>query len=280
MIRTILSLGLILLSSFALAETAAEIGKRFASEKAKALEAYVAANAKAPDVAEAQAQLAACYDELGDTSKHLASLTEAYKAMPKGAAGDLRGAAMNLVARTKLITDKKVAKAAIDEVVKDFAGHEQAQQAGKLFAQLVSKLELPGVGDVMAISFTATDGRKVDVAEMKGKVVLVDFWATWCGPCVAELPNVKKAFDAHHAAGFEVVGVSLDEDKDAMEAFVKKEKMEWPQAFDGKGWKNELAEKFGIKSIPATFLIGKDGKVAATDLRGEALSAKVAELLK
>ena len=109
--------------------------------------------------------------------------------------------------------------------------------------------------------------------------MLVDFWATWCGPCVAELPNVLAAYTEYHDKGFEVIGISLDQDKGALEGFVKKREMAWPQMFDGKGWESDLVKKYGIRGIPATFLIGKDGKVAATDLRGEVLSVKVKELL-
>ena len=114
---------------------------------------------------------------------------------------------------------------------------------------------------------------------MSGKVVLVDFWATWCPPCVAEMPNVIAAYNQYHDQGFEIIGISLDQDKDALLAFTKENKMPWPQYFDGKGWSNEIAGQYGIRGIPATFLIGKDGKIAATDLRGPALKSKLDELL-
>ena len=112
---------------------------------------------------------------------------------------------------------------------------------------------------------------------MKGKVVLIDFWATWCGPCIAELPNVLKAYEEYNDKGFEIIGISLDnaKDEDKLRTFVKDKKMTWPHAFDGQGWRNSLAKKFGISSIPATFLIGKDGKVVSTNLRGPALSKAV-----
>lgn len=276
----LLTLVVTLLALAASAETASDISKRFAADKAKALEAYLQANPKAIDSEAAQGMLVNAYAETGDTAKELAALEKQYEATPKGADGDLRSAAGNLSKRVKLLTDKAKALAAVDAVKKDFAAHKEIAQASKFFDGLVKKLDLPSVGDIMNISYTAVDGSKVDLASMKGKVVLVDFWATWCGPCVGELPNVKKAFEAYHGKGFEIIGISLDQEKDTLDAFVKKNGVTWPQAFDGKGWENEIAQKFGIQSIPATFLVGKDGKIAATDLRGPALESKLAELLK
>lgn len=124
-----------------------------------------------------------------------------------------------------------------------------------------------------------TAGKPLSIANYKGKVVLIDFWATWCGPCVAELPNVIKAYEKHHGDGFEIIGISLDQDKQKLENFVKQKKMTWPQYFDGKGWGNELAQKYGVNSIPATYLLDRDGKIIGSNLRGEKLEAAVAAAL-
>jgi thiol-disulfide isomerase/thioredoxin len=123
------------------------------------------------------------------------------------------------------------------------------------------------------------DGKSLSVGNYKGKIVLVDFWATWCGPCVAELPNVLQAYEKYHGKGFEVIGISLDSNKDKLTSFVKDRKMPWPQFFDGAGWKNKLAQRYNVRSIPATYLIGKDGKIIAQNLRGPALEAAVAKAL-
>jgi thiol-disulfide isomerase/thioredoxin len=130
----------------------------------------------------------------------------------------------------------------------------------------------------LELKFTAVDGREVDVSKLQGKVVLIDFWATWCGPCVAELPNVLKAYKELHPKGFEIVGISLDSEKTELEAFVKEKGMEWPQYFDGKGWQNEISSKYGINSIPAMWLLNKKGMVVSTNARG-GLEETVAKLL-
>jgi len=121
----------------------------------------------------------------------------------------------------------------------------------------------------------------LSVGKFKGKVVLVDFWATWCGPCVHELPNVIEAYKKYHGQGFEIVGISLDSSREKLDAFLKEhDGMTWPQYFDGKGWGNKVAGRYGVQSIPFTVLVGADGKIIGKDLRGEALGEAVGQALK
>ncbi len=131
----------------------------------------------------------------------------------------------------------------------------------------------------LELTFTAADGKAFDMTKLRGKIVLIDFWASWCAPCMTEMPNVVAAYRKLREKGFEIVGVSLDEDKAAMDAALKKHEMTWPQHFDGKGWKSELASRFGIREIPAMWLLDRKGLVRATGAIGSALESAVEELL-
>jgi thiol-disulfide isomerase/thioredoxin len=123
------------------------------------------------------------------------------------------------------------------------------------------------------------DGKTIDVKDYRGKVVLVDFWATWCVPCLHELPHVQDAYDKYHADGFDVIGVSLDNDREDLEAFLKSRKLPWKQIFIDKKGPNPLARQHGVTGIPATFLLDREGKVVAADVRGPEVAKEVGRLL-
>ena len=135
------------------------------------------------------------------------------------------------------------------------------------------------IGKPLDISFTAVDGRKVDLKQMKGKVVLVDFWATWCGPCVAEVPVLKKAYEAYHSRGFEIIGISLDDNRKDLLDFTKKHDMPWPQQFDGQHWNNEISFHFGINGVPTQWLVDKKGLLRDLNARQD-LERSVERLLQ
>jgi len=134
------------------------------------------------------------------------------------------------------------------------------------------------IGKPLDIHFTALDGREVDLAKLNGKVVLVEFWSTSCGPCIAEMPTIKATYEKLHDRGFEVVSISLDDKEAALRRFIKEKELPWPQHFDGKGWENQFAVRYGIFSIPTMWLVDKDGNLLDTNARFD-LERRVTSLL-
>ena len=166
--------------------------------------------------------------------------------------------------------DTKLGKRA-DKIL---ASIEKQKDAKKIQAGLAKGNDFPDFAE------KDLNGQPLSVGGLKGKVVLVDFWATWCGPCRGELPNVIATYKKHHADGFEIIGVSLDSERPALDEFLKKQDgMTWPQFYDGQGWGNKLAVKYGVESIPFAVLVGPDGKIIGKELRGQELEDAVAGAL-
>jgi len=155
-------------------------------------------------------------------------------------------------------------------VYKSIMAEREAAKASEVGAQLAD------------FTMPSPDGKDIRVNDIvaKNKYTLIDFWASWCGPCRAEMPTVVKAYTDYHQKGFEVIGVSLDEKKEAWVKAIDQLKMPWPQMSDLKGWECEAAQMFNIRSIPANLLVDQQGKIIAKDLRGEDLLNIMAELLK
>ncbi len=137
-----------------------------------------------------------------------------------------------------------------------------------------------GVGsDMPDFTIQTPEGKDISMKDFRGKYVLVDFWASWCGPCMREMPNVVKLYKECKGKNFEIFGVSLDNKKDAWEKAIKANGMKWPQGSDLKGWAAEPAHLCNVSAIPFTVLLDPEGKVIAINLRGEQLHAKVKEVL-
>lgn len=130
------------------------------------------------------------------------------------------------------------------------------------------------------IKLPSPDGQEIALSSLRGKYVLIDFWASWCGPCRKENPNVVRMYNKYKDKGFEIFGVSFDQNKDKWVQAIAADKLTWPHVSDLKGWESSAAQLYGITSIPHTILLDKEGKIIAKNLRGEALEQKLAEVLK
>ena len=171
----------------------------------------------------------------------------------------------------------------VEPIYKALSESARATPSGKAFAEKIVTAKKTAVG-AMAMDFTQNDTLDVPVSlsSFKGKYVLIDFWASWCGPCRQENPNVVKAFQAYNAKGFTVLGVSLDQPgaKDKWMKAIHDDNLTWTQVSDLKYWDNQVAKQYGIQAIPQNFLVDPAGKIIAKNIRGEELSSKLATIFK
>lgn len=156
---------------------------------------------------------------------------------------------------------------------------QDPEAAASMQAQIEQMKSLTKGGAAPDFSQNTPEGEAVSLTDFKGKVVLLDFWASWCGPCRRENPNVVKLYERYKDKGFEILGISLDRTRDKWLQAIEADGLTWPQVSDLKGWQNEVAQLYGVRSIPHTVLVDAEGQVIANKLRGPALEAKLAEIL-
>lgn len=174
-----------------------------------------------------------------------------------------------------VLRDEETAHQAFLQLKKEYPSSDSAAEVEALLISLNLRVgaEFP---DFQAED---TDGKSLSLDQFKNKIVLIDFWATWCPPCVDEIPNIVKTYKKYHDKGFEIIGISLDQNENKFLRFIKNNDMTWRHYFDGKRGQNELARKYSIDSIPSTFLIDANGKIIAKNLRGSSLEEAVKKAL-
>lgn len=157
-------------------------------------------------------------------------------------------------------------------------GQELPAAAAAIKGKMVRMKSTVAGGDAPAFSMDQPDGTPLSLEDFKGKVTLIDFWASWCGPCRRENPHVVKLYNEYHDKGFEILGVSLDRSKDKWLAAIEKDGLTWKHVSDLKGWQNEAAKLYGVRSIPHTVLVDAEGKIIARGLRGARLEQELAKI--
>src|SRR5690606_5652965 len=167
------------------------------------------------------------------------------------------------------------------ELYERFSKENKDSKYGQKIAKFIELNKEPKVGEQFAdFEMTDLNGNPLRLSNIKGKIILLEFWSSWCGPCRKENPNLVKTYEKFQPKGFEIFAVSLDEDKDSWLKAIEKDNLNWKHVSDLKGNSNEASLIYGINGIPDNFLIAENGEIIGRDLRGEALNEKLKEILQ
>jgi thiol-disulfide isomerase/thioredoxin len=234
---------------------------------AEETEAAIAKHPQAPVAGAARfAKAQTVMQSSRDFDVQLKAVEEFVEADPK----DPRGGDLLVQLASYGTDDAAKQRELLTRVTKDYPADSRAAKSAK-----AKMRQVDGIGQPFEISFTdAITGKTVDNNSLKGKVVVVDFWATWCGPCVAEMPHMKELYAQYKDKGVEFVGISLDQPEDkggltALKKFVAEHEIPWPQYYQGNFWQSEFSSSWGINSIPALFVLDHEGKLYSTSARGK-----------
>ncbi len=145
---------------------------------------------------------------------------------------------------------------------------------------IIANPKMAGENYALPFKVKSSEGQELSLEKFKGKVVLLDFWASWCGPCREDIPEVRRIWKKYSGDQFVILGINLDTNRDSFENYMKQEEITWPQYYDGRGWNNQLSMLYSVRGIPHTVLIDQEGIIRAVGLRGPRLANRIGELLK
>lgn len=248
----------------------------------KRLRDFISSYPESEQATDARFQLGVLYANVQDPQKAAAELSR-YVGEAKGAPAEKLALAHYYLAESYKATDQfDEAKEHYRLVVDRYPGAGKRLVAmAKMSLEDLDFLRRLAVGsDPIPFSVEDLNGKTISLGDYKGKVVLLDFWATWCGPCRQEMPNVVKLYNKYHSKGFEIIGISLDANRKTLERYLREQGVTWPQYYDGRGWKNKVASLYRVRAIPATYLIDKKGKIRYRSVRGHRLAQAVDKLIR
>ena len=245
------------------------------------IKSYIAENPDAEDLSEAyQTGIQAAY-VTGQNEEVISLLTLQFEDLLAEMQADDQAIIQTgmMLAQFAQQTGKSDTTRMVKEVFDERAEADPNSQYGQVAGELTRMLNTPAIGDTPELTATTLEGKEIALEDYRGKVVLLDFWATWCPPCIEGLPEIKKAYAAYKDKGFEIIGISLDQNIEPLEEFIAEEDLNWINIYDA-NQDASLADQFSVSSIPTLYLLDQEGKIVALNPRGEGvLENELAKLL-